>query len=270
MTTISPKLVVQLRQSTGLGMNECKAALEEAGGDLNTAIDNLRKKGVKAGVASRTATEGRLFVKKSSDGKSAVITEVLCNTDFTARSEPITQLLTLAADKALAGGDASNDAGLKDLLTNVAQKTGENVTLGRVKRLKNPEGKVGGFLYSVTNKIAVLVSASANASDELLNDLCLHLTAYKPVALGLTREAVPADVVAKEKEIAVERAKATGKPQAIAEKIAEGQLASFFKERVLPEQEFINPEKFKGTIADLLKKHGATLNEFVRVEIGLD
>lgn len=270
MTTISPKLVVQLRQSTGLGMNECKAALEEAGGDLNTAIDNLRKKGVKAGVAARAASEGRLFFKKAADGKSAVVTEVLCNTDFTARSEPITQLLTLAADKALAGSDPSNDAGLKDILTNVAQKTGENVTLGRVKVLKNPSGKVGGFLYTVTNKIAVLVSASANASDELLNDLCLHLTAYKPVALGLTRESVPADIIAKEKEIAVERAKATGKPQAIAEKIAEGQLASFFKERVLPEQEFINPEKFKGTIADLLKKHGATLNEFVRVEIGLD
>ncbi|HQY87312.1 MAG TPA: translation elongation factor Ts [Tepidisphaeraceae bacterium] len=270
MAQITAQLVNQLRQSTGLGMNECKAALVEADGDLETAISNLRKKGVKAGVAARAASEGRLFVKKSADGKSAVITEVLCNTDFTARSEPITQLLTIAADKALSGGDAHNDVGLKDLLTNVAQKTGENVTLGRVKVLKNPGGKVGGFLYSVTNKIAVLASTSANASDELINDLCLHLTAYKPVALGLTREAVPANVIAKEKEIAVERAKATGKPQAIAEKIAEGQLASFFKERVLPEQEFINPEKFKGTIADLLKKNEVTMNEFVRVEIGLD
>lgn len=268
MSQITPKLVMQLRQSTGLGMNECKAALEEAGGDLQTAIDNLRKKGVKAGVAARTATEGRLMVKKSACGKMAAVAEVLCNTDFTARSEPVTQLLTLAVDTALAGGNAAEDATIKDILVNTAQKTGENVTLGRVLTISGE--KVGAFLYSVTNKIAVLVAGSSSASDELLNDLCLHLTAFKPVALGLTREAVPADAVAKEREIAIERAKASGKPQNIAEKMAEGVINSFFKERVLPEQDFINPEKFKGTVGDLLKKSGVTLSGFIRIEVGVD
>lgn len=251
-------------------MNECKAALTEAGGDLQVAIDNLRKKGVKAGIAARTATEGRLLVVKTADGSKAVISEVLCNTDFTARSEPVAQLLKLAADGALAGKNPADDAEIKNILIDTAQKTGENVTLGRVKVLEAAGGKLGAFLYTVSGKIAVLVAASDNASDELLNDLCLHLTASSPVALGLTREAVPADIVAKEREIAVERAKATGKPQNIAEKIAEGQLASFFKERVLPEQEFINPEKFKGTVGDLLKKHNVTLSNFVRVQVGVE
>lgn len=272
MPAITAATVNELRQRTGLGMMDCKKALEEAGGDLDLAIENLRKKGVKAGVAARTATEGRLHLALAADGKSGSVVEVLCNTDFTARSEPVTKLLDLAARAVLENENAqlAEIPEIKAILTQVAQQTGENVTLGRAKVLRNPEGRVGKFLYTVTNKIGVLVATSGNASDELINDLCLHITAFKPVSIGLKREDVPADLVAKEREIAVERAKATGKPQNIAEKIAEGQMNAFFKERILPEQDFINPEKFKGTVGDMLKKAGVTLNGYIRLEVGQD
>ncbi len=271
MAAITAQLVNELRQRTGLGMNECKATLVEANGDINAALEALRKKGVKSSVAARAATEGRVYVAKSADGKTGAVVEVLCNTDFTARSDSIQKVLKQAAETLLANpkADLANEAGIKDTLVSVAQATGENVTLGRSKVLSNPAGKVGTYLYSVTGKIGVLVSASGNVTDEMVNDLAMHITAFKPMALGLTRDAVPADLVAKEKELAVEAAKATGKPQNIAEKIADGKLNAFFKERVLGEQDFINGEKFSGSVNAMLQKAGVTLVDYVRLEIGV-
>jgi elongation factor Ts len=268
---ITAKEINELRQRTGLGMNECKQVLTEANGDINAALDTLRKKGVKASIAARAATEGKLYVAKSADGKTAAIVEVLCNTDFTARSESIQKVLKQAADALLADpkADLANDASIKDALVAVSQSTGENVTLGRTKVLSNPEGQVGTYIYSVTNKIGVLASVTGTVNEEVLNDLSMHITAFKPVAMGMSREHVPADLVAKELEIAIEQAKATGKPQEMAEKIANGKMNSFYKERVLGEQDFINADKFKGSINDMLKKSGATLKEYVRLEVGV-
>lgn len=271
MPAITAQSINQLRQQTGLGMNKCKELMQQADGDIAVALDLARKEGVKGSIAARATTEGRVHVAKSADGKTGAAVEILCNTDFTARSEAIGNLLKQATDKLLAdpSADLANDAGLKDALVAVAQATGENVTLGRAKVLTNPAGKVGTYFYSVTGKIAVLVSVTGNPSDEVLNDVALHVTAFKPTALGLTRESVPADQVAKEKELAIEAAKATGKPQAIAEKIAEGKMNSFFKERVLGEQDFINADKFKGSVNDMLKKSGAQLVDYVRLEVGV-
>lgn len=270
MAAITAQLVNELRQRTGLGMNECKATLVEANGDINAALEILKKKGVKSSVAARAAGEGRIGVAKNAAGTAAAAVEMLCNTDFTARSENFQALLKKAAETLAnnPGADLANDPAIKDALVAMAQATGENVTLGRYKALSNPAGKVGTYIYSVTGKIGVLVSASGNVTDEIVNDLAMHITAFKPMALGLTRDAVPADLVAKEKELAIEAAKATGKPQNIAEKIAEGKMASFFKERVLGEQEFINGEKFSGSVNDMLKKAGVTLNDYVRLEVG--
>ncbi len=271
MAAITAQLINELRQRTGLGMNECKATMVEANGDINAALELLRKKGVKSSVAARAATEGRIYVAKSADGQTASVVEVLCNTDFTARSESIQKVLKQAAEALLANpkADLANDAGIKDALVAVAQSTGENVTLGRTKVLTNPAGKVGTYLYSVTGKIGVLVSASGNVTDEIVNDLAMHITAFKPIALGLTRDAVPAELVTKEKELAVEAAKATGKPQNIAEKIADGKMNAFFKERVLGEQDFINGDKFAGPVNEMLKKAGVTLVDYVRMEVGV-
>jgi elongation factor Ts len=266
MPAITATLVNELRAKTGLGMMECKKYLTAADGDIEKAIKNIREAGVKTSVSERATSEGRVYVTKAADGKSAAIVEVLCNTDFTAKSDTVAALMKKAAEVALTGANPGDDASIKDALVATAQATGENIQLGRVKVVKTT-GNLGTFLYTVSGKIAVIV-ATTGGDDALLNDLCLHVTAFKPVALGLTRAAVPADLVAAEKEIAVAQAKATGKPQDIAEKIAEGKLSSFYKERVLGEQDFINPEKFKGTVNDLLKKAGATITEYARIEVG--
>src|SRR5581483_3110344 len=139
-----------------------------------------------------------------------------------------------------------------------AQQTGENVQIGKAVALQNPNGYVGAYVYSITNKIAVLMSFGGKKPDaELIKSLGGHIAFAKP--LGLTRAEVPADLVAKEKEIAIEQAKATGKPQNIAEKIADGKMNAFFAERVLLDQEFFNAQVFKGSIANFLKQHGVGL-----------
>ena len=268
---ITAKDINELRQRTGLGMNKCKEVLTAANGDIDAAIAQLRKEGVKESIASRAATEGKLYVAKSADGKSAAIVEMLCNTDFTAKSEPLAKILKQAAETLLANpkSDLANDATIKEALVAVSQSTGENVTLGRSKYLSNPEGQVGTYLYAVTGKIGVLASVTGNVSEDLLGDLSMHITAFKPVALGTHRDHVPADLVAKELEIAIEQAKATGKPQEMAEKIANGKMNAFYKDRVLGEQDFINADKFKGSVNDMLKKSGVTLKEYVRLEVGV-
>lgn len=270
MAEITAKLVNELRARTGQGMMECKKMLTEAEGDIDKAIDAFRRKGVKASVLERSATEGRIVGVRAEDRKSAALVEVNTNTDFTAKSEPV---LKLAADAARLllhnpNTDIAQAANINATVTEVAQKTGENVRIGKTAYLSNPAGKVGMYLYTITGKIGVLVSVSGDASDELLRDLGIHITAAKPLALSLDRQGLPRELVEKEKQIAVEQAMATGKPQQIAEKIAEGKLRSFYEERVLLEQPFVNPEKFKGSVAEYLKSHNATLEKYVRLEVG--
>jgi elongation factor Ts len=270
MAEITAKMVNELRARTGLGMMECKKALTEAGGDMEKAIDDLRKKGVKTSVAERAATQGRVVGMVAADGKSAALVEINCNTDFTAKSDPVLHLATASAKLLLANASAKvvEDAGIKQQLTQVSQQTGENVCIGQTAALSNPAGKVGYYLYTVTNKIGVLTSVSGSPSDELMRDLGVHITAKKPLALSLNREGLPADVVAKEREIAVAQAVQMGKPPQIAEKIAEGKMRTFYEERVLLDQEFVNPDKFKGSISALLKQNNCTLEKYVRIEVG--
>jgi elongation factor Ts len=270
MPEITAKLVNELRAKTSQGMMECKKALLEVEGDIEKAIEYFRKKGIKTSISERAATEGRVVGVVADDGKSAAVVEVNCNTDFTAKSEPVLALATGAAKLLLKDHSASvaEDAAIKEQITAVAQQTGENVRIGRTAVLSNPGGKVALYLYTVTNKIAVLTSVTGNAGDELLRDLGVHITARKPLALALNREGLPADLVAKERAFAVSQAVESGKPPQIAEKIAEGKMRTFYEERVLLDQEFINPDKFKGSVADLLKKNNCVLEKYVRIEVG--
>lgn len=270
MAAITASAVSELRQRTGMGMMECKKALTEAGGDIDKAIDALRKSGAikQAKLGERQTSEGRVTVALAADNRAGAAVGVLCNTDFTAKSEVVQKLLDTAACKAAAGdADIRNDPEITEAIANASQQTGENVQLGKVVRLAAvDDGKIGGFVYTVTGKIGVLVSVSANASDEVIRNLCLHIVATRPT--GMTREAIPADLVAKEREIAVEQAKSTGKPQQIAEKIAEGKMNSFYAERVLLDQEFIRPDVFKGSVTAYLKQNSVTLHDYQRVEVG--
>ena len=269
MAEITAKLVNDLRSKTGQGMMECKKALVESGGDMEKAIAYFRAKGVKASLTERVAGEGRIIGTQSADKKSAAIVEVNCNTDFTAKSEPVQKVGQLAAQALLknAGAKVVDDAAVKAELTIVAQTTGENVVIGKTAALSNPAGSVGLYLYGITGKIGVIMSFNGGTpSDDLIKQIGGHIAFARP--LGLTRAEIPADLVAKEKEIAVEQAKATGKPQAIAEKIAEGKLNSFFAERCLLDQAFFNSQVFNGTIANYLKQNGVTLEKYVRLEVG--
>lgn len=262
MAEITAKLVNDLRAKTGLGMMECKKALVEVGGDIEKAIEFFRKKGVKTSVTERAANEGRVQV--AAQGNTGVIVEIKCNTDFTGKSEVLQKALAIGTAELLKNpkADLSANVQIKELLVSAAQQTGENIQLGRASSL-TASGKIGTYLH-YTGKIAVLVALTGNPSDDLIKDLCLHITAARPLALN--REQVPADLVAKEREIAVEQAKATGKPQAIAEKIAEGKMRVFYEERVLLDQKFVKDDS--KSVAQLLKENGTSLEAYVRIEVG--
>jgi elongation factor Ts len=265
MSQITASLVNELRTKTGQGMMECKKMLTETNGDIELAVRKFREKGVKTSVLERAASEGRVFCSTSADHKAGAIVEINCNTDFTAKSDAVAALGEKAIGLLLAGKtDVAGE--LKADLTALAQTTGENVQLGRALAVTGPF--VGSFLYSTAGKgkTAVLMAFSAGGTDEIAKAVGMHVVAAKP--LGLTRDAIPAELVQKEREIAVEQAKATGKPQQIAEKNAEGKLNSFFAEKVLLDQDYVNAEAFKGKVGELIKSKGATLTQFVRVEIG--
>jgi elongation factor Ts len=270
MPEITAKLVNELRSKTGLGMMECKKALSETAGDVQKAIDYFRKKGVKTSITQRAATEGRVAVAVTPDRKRGVIIEINCNTDFTAKSEPIAKIAAAAAEKLLANPalKLADDPAIKEQLVTVSQQTGENVQIGRSATLCTASGAVGSYVYTVAGKgrSAVLVAVAPKADDDLFRNLGMHVVAARPIAM--TRHEVPPEIVAKEKEIAVEQAKATGKPQEIAEKIALGKLNAFYAERVLLDQQYINPELFKGSVADYLKAKGVAIEKYVRIEVG--
>lgn len=269
MAEITAKLVNDLRSKTGQGMMECKKMLTECAGDIEKAIEGFRKKGVKSSLTERTASEGRVVGVVTDDKKAAALVEVNCNTDFTAKSEPLLQLAAKAA-KLLAhnpDADVVNAAEVSADITAVAQTTGENVRIGRTARIDAPAGGVAAlYLYGITGKIGVIMAFTGNPSDDLIKQLGGHIAFARPG--GLKREDLPAEQVTKEREFAVEQAKATGKPQQIAEKIAEGKLNSWFAERVLLDQEFFNAGVFKGNVGNYLKQNGVTLEKYVRIEVG--
>jgi elongation factor Ts len=269
MAEITAKLVNDLRARTGQAMMECKKVLVEVGGDIDAAIDVFRKRGVKASLGERAATEGRVVGAVAPDGSAAALVEVNCNTDFTAKSEPVARLATTAANKLLANpsSNVAQDTEVATEATAVAQTTGENVVIGRTAHLTAPTGgKAALYQYAITGKIGVIMAFTGSPSPELIQQIGGHIAFARPA--GLTREEVDPALVAKEREIAVEQAKATGKPQQIAEKIAEGKLNSFFAERVLLDQEFFNAQVFKGTIRNFLKQNNVTLEKYIRLEVG--
>jgi elongation factor Ts len=268
MAEITAKLVNELRTRTNQPMMDCKKMLTQTGGDMDAAIAEFRKKGIKASLGERAATEGRVAGVAATDGKSAALVELNCNTDFTAKSEPFLKLAVKAAQLLLHSPtvDIAQAGEVNAGTAEVSQMTGENIRVGKNAVLTAPNGKVGLYLYGITGKIGVLLSFTGTPTDELITQLGGHIAFSKPA--GLTRDSVDPVLVAKEREIAVEAAKATGKPQAIAEKIAEGKLNAFFGERVLLDQEFFNAQLFKGSVSNYLKQHNVTLDQYVRIEVG--
>ena len=265
---ISAKDVMALRQRTGLGMMECKQALEEVGGDIEKASDLMRKRGLAKmdSRAERTSAEGRITAVVSDDASKGAIVEVNTETDFTASNDAFIKMSHAVAEEALKqnpGAATKNDA-IQNLIDEVRLTTKENVQFARGQILGGPGATVGHYVH-FTGKIGVLVELQGKADDELLKQLCMHISAVSPVPLAVTEDQVPEDVVAKEREIAKAQAIESGKPEQIAEKMVEGKIRKFYDEVVLLRQPFIIDDKKQ--IKDLLP-NGTTIKSFVRYQVG--
>jgi elongation factor Ts len=273
MAEIAASMVMDLRQRTGLGMMECKKALTEAAGDLAKAEELLRiRSGAKASkAAGRIAAEGVIGLYVAPDAKTAAMVEVNCETDFVAKNDDfrafaaeIAQIvarenppdLSALGAKSLASGE--NIEARRAVLV---QKIGENMSLRRFTR-KSAAGRLASYVHG--NRIGVLVDLTGG-QDTLGKDLAMHVAASKPMAVS--SEQVPADVVAKERAIAVARAADSGKPANIVEKMVEGAVAKFLAEVTLLAQPFVKGDG-KETVGQLVKVQGATVNDFVLFVVG--
>ena len=279
MTAFSAKDVQQLRQRTGAGMMECKKALEENKGDMEAAVDYLRKKGIaKAETrAGRSTSEG--VIAAETNDKAGVLVEVNCETDFVARTDDFQALARKLAQHALATPSATDANALlesslggkpvSELIKETSAKVGEALNLRRVARL---EGTVGKYVH-FNGKIGVLVALKGGAGAEavtLANTLAEHVAAAAP--LGVDKDTVPADVVERERSIFVEQVRASGKPENMIDKIVSGKVDAYYRDVALMHQAWVREPKTTITqvVADASKKVGAplTVTRFVRFQLG--
>ncbi|CEO38290.1 elongation factor Ts [Photobacterium kishitanii] len=260
MATVTAALVKELRERTGAGMMDCKKALVEANADIELAIENMRKSGAAkaAKKAGNVAAEGTIIIKDA-EGKAALV-EVNCQTDFVAKDGSFLAFANMVADAALASHATVEElqAQFEEQRIELVAKIGENISIRRVAYIAGD--KVSAYTHGT--RIAVVVAG--NGDEETLKHIAMHVAASKPEYVNPSD--VPADVVAKEREVQVEIAMNEGKPQAIAEKMVEGRMKKFTGEVSLTGQAFImEPKK---TVGDILKETGATVTNFVRLEVG--
>jgi elongation factor Ts len=272
--SISAQQVKELRERTGLGMMECKAALAETNGDMSAAEELLRKKaGAKVEKkAGRTAADGAIGMFISADRKVGAVVEVNSETDFVAKGDDFIAFAEAVASVVAQNNPADVDAlyalPLKRGEGSVAQareglvmKLGENIGVRRFARFQASAGQVGGYVHS--RKIGVLVEIEGG-NDVLAKDLAMHVAASRPEYV--TKDQVPANVIAKEKEIFTEQAQASGKPANIIEKMVEGRVNKYLAEITLLGQPFVkDPDT---AVEKLLKSHNAKVSRFARVEVG--
>jgi len=248
MTEITASMVKELRDETGLGMMECKRALIDAGGDKAKAIQILRERGLSVATkkASRAANNGVIAARVAPDGATAALLEVNCETDFVARNEVFRSLVSELLDTALAD-DTQLAERSQAAITSAIQKTGENIVLRRHLRwTATMPGRLAAYVH-LGDKLGVLVELgvsdpaliSATGIAEVAKDLTLHVAANRPPYLD--RSAVPAEVLANEREIYAKQV--TNKPPQIVEKIVQGKLEKFFATVCLLEQPFVRDDK---------------------------
>ena len=267
MADISVSMVKELRERTGLGMMECKKALAAAGGDIEAAIEEMRKNsGMKAAKkAGRTAAEGVVAARVADDGSYGLLVEVNSETDFAARDANLLAFVSQVADKAFADKQtdvaALIEGDLGDAREALVQKIGENISVRRSVVLDS-EGVVGSYVHS-NNRIAVLVSLKGGDA-ELAKDIAMHVAAVNP---QVTRsEDMPQEIVDKEKDIIKSQPDMEGKPEAIVEKMMVGRINKFLKENSLLDQPFVkNPDL---TVGQLAKEGSAEVVSFIRYEVG--
>ena len=271
MAEITAALVKELRERTGSGMMECKRALQETGGDIETAVDLMRKAGqAKADKkASRIAAEGLIVVRQASSAVAMV--EINCETDFVTKNDDFRAFADAVAGVALESGSADLDALLATNMANgqsVEQnrrdciaKIGENISVRRFARLATTSGVLGAYLHGT--RIGVLVELEGGDTD-LAKDIAMHVAASRPLCVSANE--VPAEFLAREKDIFTAQAAASGKPANIIDKMVEGRLRKYLEEVTLLGQPFIkDPDQI---VEKLLQSRQAKVLRFERFELG--
>jgi len=270
---ITASLVNELRKKTGAGMMDCKKALTEANGDMEKAIEILRKKGasVAAKRAEKTANEGLILTRVTDNSKTGIIVEVNCETDFVAKSSDFISfandvLNSIAEKKPKTVSELLQSDSINNKLNDILGKIGEKIEISRfvVDTIEN--GFVVDYVHP-GSKLGVLVKFQNvnNASEGLAGigkDIAMQVAAMKPICVY--REEVPKDLVGKEIEIYKEISRKEGKPEQILEKIAAGKLNKFYQENCLVEQEFIKDNS--KTVGDLIKEFNQTNKSSVKIE----
>ena len=270
---ITAAMVKELRERTGSGMMECKKALTEADGDIDAAIENMRKSGLAKAdkKAGRVAAEGRIAIKISDDGKTAVIAEVNCETDFVSGGDDFLTFVNEVAAIALENRPESTEAlvelaidggqTIEEKRKEMVSKIGENIQVRRFEIMQLDAGQFGSYLHGT--RIGVLLGME-NGNDDLIKDVAMHIAASRPTCV--TEEQVPAELLEKEREILIAQAQDSGKPQDIIEKMVDGRIRKYLAEITLVGQPFVkDPDK---TVGALLKDEGAKVTGFVRFEVG--
>ncbi len=290
MTTvaITADMVKKLRDQTGAGMMECKSALAEANGNFEEANTILRKRGLASAAkkAGRATSEGLIAHRVAADASAGTLAEVNCESDFVARTPDFQQLMGDVLDLVDKAGDGATDAWLQDpegpVKKRVAQtiaKLGENMGVSRIARFTGDY--VGQYIHTVGGKLGVQVefrgvTPEVRNRDEfksLVREVTMHIAAANPSPQYLTREAVPADVLDKERGIYRAQMENSGKPANILDKIIEGKLGAFYQQVVLLEQESVIREtkpKVKDVVAEANKALGASVSiaRFARLKVG--
>ena len=268
--SISASMVKELRERTGAGMMECKKALQESNGNIDSAIELLRTSGqAKAEKkAKRVAAEGKIVIKNNLE--NAVIVEINSETDFAANDSNFTDFANSIADVLLQNEISdinslndlklSDDVSVEEARTNLISKIGENISIRRFDKIHQA---INIGEYSHGSRIGVIVSLDKSEPD-LAKDIAMHIAASNPVCLD--EENVPEDLVSREKRIFLEQASSSGKPPEIIEKMVEGRMKKFFKEITLLGQSFIKDPDI--SIRDLLDQSEAKVQSFIRYEVG--
>jgi elongation factor Ts len=273
--SISAKDVKKLRDLTGAGMMDCKKALKEADGDMDRAVEILRKKGQKVSEkrADREANQGLVVTRISDNGKKAAVLEINCETDFVARNddfhEKANQFLNVVFEKEVSTVEdllkqKIDDLTVEEHLKSMIGKIGEKIEINRVVLVKT-DGSLVDYIHP-GNQLGVLAEFEGEVSDETVGkDVAMQIAAMNPIAV--TRDDVDSSIINKELEIAKEQLINEGKPAEIAEKAAQGKLRRFYEERVLLEQKFVKDNGI--TVKQYLEQNSTPLvKSFHRIQLG--
>ncbi|OBS11044.1 translation elongation factor Ts [Acidihalobacter prosperus] len=271
---ITASLVKELRERTGAGMMECKKALTENNGDIEAAIEAMRKSGAAKAVkkAGRIAAEGQVASIRSEDGKAAVLVEVNCETDFVGKDENFAGFVALVAERALGQNPADVEAlsalpagddgkTLEERRQELVSKVGENVQVRRFARFEASGDRLGTYIHGT--RIGVVVDMDGG-DDALARDICMHIAASRPVCVDA--DEVPQELLDKEREIYAAQAAESGKPPEIVEKMVEGRIKKYLGEITLLGQPFVKQPDV--SVGKLLADAGASVHRFVRYEVG--